>query len=202
MHGEKRDDRADDTVHIFGILDRSVAKSAVPKLTTYLNDSRHHYTAGRAAVALADIGDDGVPSLLRALEQPGHHALQPVMCALFWAPPKGTNATLAVNLLVRHTRDKGFMAAQTAVDALGAIATDCRISLPALTDALASEDAEIREAAASAIGKFGTNAHTALPALLAVLKDSSPRVQSSASNAVAMIQPKAFMSTVTGIRPN
>ncbi len=201
MYGSKRAYRADEAIHIFQLLDRPLAKRAIPKLTAYLNDPKHHYTAMRAAQVLAEIGDNGIPPLLQALAQPGHHAAQPTMCALFWTPPTGTNAAQAVPLLVGYIRDPDFMVAQAAADALGAIHTDPDMSLPALTSALTSSEPAVRQAAAGSIGKFGTNALRVLSDLMPALADPSPDVRATASNAVAAISPEALAPPAHTSRP-
>jgi HEAT repeat protein len=186
---DKSYERAQESIRVFAILDHSVAKAAVPTLTTYLNDSTHPITAARAAQALGEIGEEGMPPLLRALAAP-HHFLAPEIVFVFLAtPPHGTNAARAATLLLKFTRSQKSAIAEAAIGALGAMAADPDTTLPALTNALASEHFYIRVAAVRAIGQFATNAGSAVPSLLAALHDPSPTVALLASHALAAIRP-------------
>jgi HEAT repeat protein len=146
----------------------------------------------RAAQTLGVMGELGMQPLLQALGDPHHMMHQPIMCALYWTPPTGTNAVRAVHLLIPYTQDRDSLVARTAVDALGAIAAEAEIVLPVLTTALKSNDLELRKATACSIGKFGTKARPAIPALVQVLEDLSPEVRSSATNALKAIAPQIF----------
>lgn len=61
-------------------------------------------------------------------------------------------------------------------------------AVPALIEALESEDRIVREQAAIALGRIGTGAKAAIPALTRALKDSHGWVQEAAANALAKIK--------------
>jgi HEAT repeat protein len=63
--------------------------------------------------------------------------------------------------------------------------------VPALTNALADEDAAVRAAAATALGAYGPAAESALPALRKATKDADEQVQREAGRAIITISDKS-----------
>ncbi len=64
-------------------------------------------------------------------------------------------------------------------------------SVPALIEALKSENVDVRYYAAFALGNIGEKAASAVPALIAALKDENADVRSSAAYALVNIGEKA-----------
>ena len=58
-------------------------------------------------------------------------------------------------------------------EALGTIASDAEVAVPALTRALEDEDAQVRYNAAYSLACFGTDAADAVPALVKALNDDN-----------------------------
>jgi HEAT repeat protein len=81
-------------------------------------------------------------------------------------------------------------------DALGTIGKD---ALPALTNALANPDYEIRSAAIYGLGKVGPAAQPAVPLLVQTLKDEKADVRDRAVQALLAIGPPAVPALVQAV---
>jgi HEAT repeat protein len=82
------------------------------------------------------------------------------------------------------------MITYAAAEALGALAIEPYLALPALANALEAPNARLRWTAVMAIGQFGDRARSALPSLLKAINDSNFRVREEAANAIAQIAPQ------------
>ena len=64
-------------------------------------------------------------------------------------------------------------------------------SVPALTEALVSPEAQTRQQAAETLARIGPDAAKAVPSLITALDDSDPRVRKAAARALGQIGPAA-----------
>jgi HEAT repeat protein len=150
------------------------AKEAVPALATLLSD-KESAVRGPAARALGRIGPEAKPAI-RALAEllDDKTEYKEGVTMVYWAignPLEDFAKTLCV-------RDN-------AAEALRQIGPEA--TLPALTDLLGDEKAEVRRAAAEALGLFGREAKTAVPNLIATLRDESWEFRHSATEALGEI---------------
>jgi len=84
-----------------------------------------------------------------------------------------------------------------AVEALGTIARDADVSVPALADALMhDEDGQVRYNAAYALACFGTDAAEAVPALKQALSDPNRYVSGHAITALRRIRTPQAVDTL------
>jgi len=86
---------------------------------------------------------------------------------------------------------------ETASDALGRIG---EAAVPALIDALAHPDAEVREQAARALSLIGPKATAAVPELIKLLDDDAEPVRRQAARALGQIGPAAKSAVPALIR--
>jgi HEAT repeat protein len=160
------------------------SEPAVPVLIQALGDSSG---VRRAAVwALGQIGpaaDSAVPGLLAALTDP-NEAVRAVAAeslgqvAPFWRGSPAAAAALPG--LLRLLNEEGPLAqpALSALELMGAAA------VPALTEALKSDEPAVRAGAATALGRIGAPARPAVAALRGVLEDEHGWVRSAAAHAI------------------
>ena len=76
----------------------------------------------------------------------------------------------------------------TAADALGRIGP---AAVPALTQALKSEDADVRLRAVQVLARMGSDAKEAVPDLVVLLDDSDERIRKAATRTLGRIGPEA-----------
>jgi HEAT repeat protein len=144
------------------------AHEAVPALRAALTDKRPQVRFS-AAVALAHIEPSvtgSIPVLIEALNHLDDEALEvgEVPKALAWLGPNARAALPALIGLVKKGSDRmDIFEALVQIDPEG---TEC---VPALIEALKSEDGEIVDAAASCLGLLGPRAKEAVPALALAL---------------------------------
>ena len=128
-----------------------LAKPAMPELTRLLFTNYFHSSMKEAAYALAGVGPDALEVLTNAI----HTNEWSGMCAI-WAldqhPAVGTNV---IPFLISATRSSSEGTACGAIEVLGLFHVDAEHVMPALSNALASPDAAVRDDAARALAQFG-----------------------------------------------
>ncbi len=169
-------------------LGRLGAKSeaSVGDLIRILDDSDDG-VRDAASGALAGIGKPAVPALVRALGNGDPIFLQAVVDTL------GRIGPVAVPRLRDNLRDRDepvISRAYTAM-ALAQIADRDDAVVPALTDALADPESDVRMSAAEALGHAGAAARSAVPELARVATDSREEllVREFAIAALAKVDP-------------
>jgi HEAT repeat protein len=98
---------------------------------------------------------------------------------------KKSTAELIADLKSPDEKDR-LVAVRLLADRKG----DADTVVPALTEALADKENDIRLSAAIGLGYFGDKAKAAVPALQAALRDRDPRVREAAGHAIARISPE------------
>jgi HEAT repeat protein/beta-glucanase (GH16 family) len=172
------------------------AKAAVPALTRALSD-KDQRVRRQAASALADMrceAGPAVPALIKLLKDESSAARQDA------ANPRGR----------RQHREREWTARGAAALALGAIGPPAAAAVPALTELLKDEVADVRCSAAWGLGGIGPRAKPAVPALIELL-GSDEQLQGFAARALGKIGAEArdavpalitlLNSGAAGIRP-
>jgi HEAT repeat protein len=162
------------------------ARDAVPALTKALQD-KNLFVRRYSAQTLGKIGLDAkeaVSGLAKALDDKHKEVAEAAAEAL------GHLGAGAVTPLTKTFRDKGNEAAvrRKAVEALGAIGSQARTAVPALTDAL--KDKDVQTEAATALGNIGPAAKSALSALNDAVKSKGKNkaFKKAAADAIRKIQ--------------
>ena len=164
------------------------AVPAIPELTSLLHSTNSLGVRRQAAFALASIGKEGLPPLLEALANTNYPRRSTVAMAICSMHELGTNASPAVPVLIRCTRDTDSALAAMSIQALGRLHIDPEAVVPALTNAFRSADPEVRfRAVRSFVLWFGAEAYRAAPALRTMLADPDYRIGMDASNILAEV---------------
>jgi HEAT repeat protein len=162
---------------------RPDANVALPALRAQLKDD-DSYVRAVAADAIGRYGKAAagvVPALVAALKDENDYVRRESAAALGQIGSDAAKAIPPLIDILQHPGDpntRWFVA-----EALGAIDTQGREAIPALTHALTDESANVRHGAAIALGAIGRNAKAALPALQSVVqgKDATMRVAAAAT---------------------
>ena len=167
----------------------STARPAVPELTRLARDAKSEQVSYWALHALAYVGRDGLPPLIAAVRDPQHRNRPCAASMLGYAGRHGADVSAAVPVLARCLQDpdEGVVAA---AEALGNLAIEPDISVPALAAALADRRGYVRYSAVVALEGFGKAARPAVPALLNAIKDSDNDVRSRAKQLLREIAPE------------
>ena len=141
------------------------AQMAIPAL---LAATTNHYVGSRAKAALMKIRQDSVASLLQSLEDPRSTNWTE---AAWTAKYLGTNAQAAVPLLVKALQDTNASVRESAIEALGGIASGPEITVPALLESVKTEpDAGLRRGAIDALCQFKNDKQQIVPVLLSFMQ--------------------------------
>jgi HEAT repeat protein len=173
----------------------AAASSAVPSLTEMANQGQSMTVSRRAIRALAYIGADGLPPLMTVLAGPDKEKREYAAAYIGFMRPRETNLVPVIPLLVKCTTDD-FLIAHWAVETLGNLTLDPTVTIPALTNALASQRYFIRLRAAQALTKFAEQGHLAVPALTASLNDPEVVVREAVTNALRAVSPDVLANRV------
>lgn len=168
------------------------AEEAVPPLLEALDDP-DEMVGALAAGALAKVGPDILPELLRAAKdkRPMVRAWVAYVLGGFEKRSKP-----AVPTLIEMTRDEDVRVRRRSVWALGRIGPEARAALPALLVAL--KDCDVRknrreqgvaDAAAIALAWVGADAELAIPALLETLQTKEVELQITAVSVLNQFGP-------------
>jgi HEAT repeat protein len=163
-----------------------------PVLIMVLADS-NAWVRRAAAESLGRIGPlarEALPVLVRALADESEPVRRDVAAALARIDPDwSTDPEIhdAIPSLVEKLRRLGE-AGQMAADGLVLVGP---AAVPALSEALATDDRVLREAAATTLGRIGPDARAAIPPLVRALQDSHGWVREAASQALQKIDPSS-----------
>jgi HEAT repeat protein len=159
----------------------SDAKRAVPDLVNVLVVETYDELRKAAADALASIGGDAVPELIKCLkdQRPDSRLFA---CTILGRI--GPDAARAVSALASALSDKTPDVAVAAATALGRIGEDARTAVSPLTAALKHDNWRVRMSAATALGEIGPAARAAVRGLAALLEDADWQVRRAAATAL------------------
>jgi HEAT repeat protein len=165
---------------------------------TYVNN---HQIADRALAVLSRTGTNGMRALIQIVNDPRHPRSS-------WAVPHfrdtkylGTNASQAVDLLVRLALSHDVGYDHMATVELGLLGLDPEKAVPALQTVLNTRDNWRRSLAAESLGQFGPNAGPALPDLFKAFADPDPHLNRVVRQAILEIEPNALSAGPPGGRP-
>lgn len=152
----------------------------VPFLATEL---RNHQRWVRfcAAQALAALGPQGIPALVKALYDPDGNVRDPAERAL------GKIGRPAIPALIPVLRQPDVHARCSAATALGWMYSAGSPAVPDLVKMLRNPDPKVRRCAAGALGMIGSP--RAVPGLRALLSDPDSQVRLSAMTSLSFIKP-------------
>ena len=146
-------------------------------------------------LALMYLGTDGLPPLLAVVTNrtlPVEFrcdAIERVGATRRW----GADASSAVPALLGCLQDDEVAA--EAARALGNLALEPRLAVPALTEALQSTNLLLQARAAGSLGDFGGEARAAVPSLLSALEGSPGVLGHEITNALMRIAPEVLATT-------
>jgi len=125
------------------------------------------------------------------------HAL--IVDQIGWMGYLGTNMESAIPLLARCARERSYQCQESAVSALGNLAREPHISIPALTNCLETTSSlTLRLTAINSIARFGTNGRAGVPSLLRAVDDPDYFVQAAANSALQKIAPEKAQTGIFG----
>lgn len=163
----------------------SDASSAAPALAQALKDS-DATVRGRAATALAQIGPSAAGSVISLARQSTNSGVRLTAVRVLGDMHSTDEALLQT--LIGALSDSDAQIRLSAVKALGHKGKE---AVPALQQALKSDQAVTRAGAAEVLGDLRRAAGDAVPGLQAALKDSDSKVQAAAATALGKIGPAA-----------
>jgi HEAT repeat protein len=166
------------------------AAPAIPTLTRFL-ESTNELLFYKGCWVLPHLGTNGLQPLLRIAVDPNTPRRRRAQ-AIISTKYAGTNAAVALPVLISATQDKDPVIVQVAVDTLGMLHMDAQITIPAITAALAHPDPTTRIKAIQAIQSFRPPAPEAIASLTKALQDPTPSVRETATNALLYIAPTAL----------
>jgi HEAT repeat protein len=152
------------------------ARTAVAALVGTFRDRDATFLHPLAAVALARIGPDAVPSLEKALGDDAETVRGGAALALGLIGPSARPAATA---LTRALHDRSEVVRFAAAQALGRVGPGARTALPDLRKALEDKDSAVRVASAHALWLVASEGR-GLSVLTAALRDPSPSVVQAA----------------------
>ena len=162
----------------------SRAELAIPELSEFVENGD---TAYEASLAMAAIGPQSVPSLIRALGQSDERVWQSAAEAL--GQILSSDET-ALKVLLKCLKNKDPLVRSYAAGAIGVLGGEPYEIVPALITSLDDPQASVRNYAALTLGRFGRDAKAAVPALSKALKDLDAGVSQSAALALQQIDSK------------
>jgi HEAT repeat protein len=178
------------------------AQTAIPALVKALKDSDETVArqAGRSLRAIGAPTRDDLPLLIEGIRDANPRVRNYAVEALgkMGAEARSAVPALAQVLKAKETDTELRQQAARTLGQIGPAAT--AQGVPALSEALKSPEAVVREAAAETLGKFGGQAKAAVPALLATLEDNETTVRRAVLAALAQIGPGA-QETLPKLRP-
>ena len=135
---------------------------------------------------------EGLPSLLTVLVDTRQQDRALATSYIAYMEELGTNASLAVPVLVQCLSEKDSEVAVAAADAFGKLKVEPGAAVPALADSLQDSRPRVRVASANSLADFGEQARPAVPALVKALSDSDIHVRGRVTNALLQIAPEAL----------
>lgn len=155
------------------------ATPAIPALCRIAKRRELHDAGMLAMCALCQMDEQGVPPLLDLASDPQNRNRSSAAFYLGFMGRYhhlGTNTHKAVVVLTTclNEKDVGYSLAYSATAALGEIAVEPEIAVPALARTLGHTNGDVRVEAACSLGRFGAGARAAVPALVKNLADNNP----------------------------
>ncbi len=169
---------------------RKETLASIEETTAKPPDNLHgtNPTAGYAAQALAAIGSQAVPGLIKALDDEDWWVRAMTVDVL---TKIGQFAGDAVPVLIERANDKHWWVRRNAIEALGTIESCSSDTTSLLVAALRDEDYRVRRNAALTLAKLGQPADEAIPALVEMLDDENRYNRFYAANALRRIDTSA-----------
>jgi len=159
--------------------------NALPALPALTNMLFHTNALVSCTTALAGIGSDAVPALLRATTSQDFTIR---LAALSGLSLERARQEQVVPVVMERLADSNMLVRVEAIQCLGELHLFPQLVVPALITNSDSQDTLVRMATFAALSKFGTNAASALPKVLAACKDPNQDVREAAQYALSQIQ--------------
>lgn len=172
--------RAAEAEYAFLILGPA-ARGAVPELARLAINAKDLQASIRCVGALRSVGPDSVPGLTAIISNPN---AKPRFLAINCLQQFGTKSLSAIPALLNCLNDKSPIIVSAAAEALGTLALEPTIVIPALTATLQSTNAQCRAGAVRGLGNFTNASALAAPPLRRALRDQDPLVRIEAANAL------------------
>ncbi len=170
------------------------ARSAIPALTRCASNDPDEYVRERARAALMKIREDPVAPLLPLLADTTATNWQE---AALTAGFLGTNGAAAVPVLISDLAVSNMAVRRIAELALGRIASQPDLAIPALIAHVHDRDIPLDgSAAVSALGKFTNSKPQVLPVLLACLKGTNGPCWGAAAGALGQLLDPAEQQSI------
>lgn len=186
---EKGMERSSLAVVGFSIL-KTDAREAVPELARLMHNTNNVPGCWQATYALAYLGKDALPPLLKELQHPVMPHTYHVVSAIGYMGYLGTNAEPALPPVISLLTNGDVIIAQGAALSLGNLGIRPDVCVPALQTCLGNSNNTLRMLSARSLGNFGAQARPAMSALSNLLTDSDSSVRDAASNALVKISPR------------
>ncbi len=154
--------------------------SAVPELTRLANDQSDSTRARIATEALDQLGKTSFPALLVALTNRSEDIRARAVVRMGY---QGSNARPVIPLLLQYAGEPATD--RVAMEALGRLALEPNLVVPALSNRLHHTQNRVRVEAAYALGGFGNEPALVVPALAVSLSDSELMVRRIAAKELA-----------------
>jgi HEAT repeat protein len=187
--------RAFDAVNVLRILGPEAA-GAAEDLARLVTAPEAATTAGRAARALAHLGEKAFPTLLTALTNAPINVRADVAgeigTFLHYGGSYGTNTALAASGLIPCLKESNLRLVLLAISAVSEITNAPALVVPALTDLLQDSREHVQSSAAYGLEKFGEKARPAVPALANLLGSPNRDVRVCATQTLRRIEPQAL----------
>jgi hypothetical protein len=194
----KQEVLADARILSFRILGTNAA-IAIPELAGLMRNASAPQTAFRAMGALSQIGTNGLPPLISAIQDSQYPFRVWAVTTIAFMHASPASASVTTPVLIQCLSDTTTPRIPL-VAAFGLGHNDCapQLSIPALTRCLATAGAseQLRCVAVQSLARFGALATNALPALTNALTDSSLMVRSAATNAIEKITSEVSTRTL------
>jgi HEAT repeat protein len=194
-----REDRALSSIDGFRALGRTAAP-AVAELARLMNGTNR--VAGRAIMALAAIGEEGLPALQVPLRDE-RHPMHRVVYYFVAEEYKNMNcASNAVPMLLGCLKDPDAQVVAGAASKLGYVGLEPGVCVPALTNLLQHTNHSVQTCAIDSLGRFGSDSRSASTVLAAYLSDPDRDIRLRATNALRKIAPEVLTNGVANGSPS
>jgi len=168
----------------------------VPGLAAVMEHDKDPFRRRQAMLILLSIGEAASAPLVEAMTNHTTPDRTQILLNMTAIQRLGAGATSAVPALIQCLAENNPMVSIAASDALGKLATQPEIVIPALTNALEGTNYFVQFHIIRAIAQFGSRATNAVPTLLS-LSQSRPRtfhdiIPREATNALRRIAPEVL----------
>jgi len=182
---DARDDKARQAAEAFTALGETAAP-AIHELEVRSQNSESPEKRFYAFLALSHIRPTAAAAMIRAL---ANSDLASERFKMQFIGQMGTNAQLLVPTLVHNLESTNIFVVRACAEALGLLALEPDLCIPALTNRLAVADPYtlVHLATVQALAGFGPRAYPARPLLTNALSDPDPDVRRRAAYAIGVI---------------